>query len=75
MKTLNEFGRMQLELKSKAIQFNSIWIQIPLNWTLQLGIMLNNEASVLESFFQIFSMVGKYFSFRKFQFAFWLNKP
>jgi len=47
MKTLNEFCRMQLELKSNAIQFNSIWIQIPLNWTLQLGIMLNNEASVL----------------------------
>jgi hypothetical protein len=28
----------------------------------KLGTILNNEASVLESFFQILSMAGKYFS-------------
>ncbi len=32
------------------------------NNILQLRIILNNEASVLESFFQIFGMAGKYFS-------------
>jgi len=32
------------------------------NNILQLHIILNNEASVLESFFQIFGMASKYFS-------------
>jgi hypothetical protein len=32
------------------------------NNILQLCIILNNEASVVESFFQIFGMAGKYFS-------------
>jgi hypothetical protein len=31
------------------------------NKILQLGTILNNEASVLESFFQIFGMAGRYF--------------
>jgi hypothetical protein len=31
------------------------------NNILQLGTILNNEAGVLESFFQIFSIEGKYF--------------
>jgi hypothetical protein len=31
------------------------------NNILQLRIILNNEASVLESFFQIFGMAGRYF--------------
>jgi hypothetical protein len=30
------------------------------NKILQLGTILNNEASVLESFFQIFDMAGRY---------------
>jgi hypothetical protein len=31
------------------------------NIIFQLGTILNNEASVLESFLQIFSMAGRYF--------------
>jgi hypothetical protein len=31
------------------------------NKILQLGNILNNEASVIESFFQIFGMAGRYF--------------
>jgi hypothetical protein len=32
------------------------------NNILHLGTILNNEGSVVESFFQIFSMVGRHFS-------------
>jgi hypothetical protein len=38
------------------------------NNILQVGTILNNEAGVLESFFQVFGIEGKYFkNFRQFQ--------
>jgi hypothetical protein len=49
---------------SKVPNFNLFFIHFQ-QWNnniLQLGIILNNEASVFESFFQILDIVGWYFS-------------
>jgi hypothetical protein len=42
--------------------FGSFTFGSEINKILQLDSILNNEASVLESFFQIFGMAGRYFS-------------
>jgi hypothetical protein len=42
--------------------FWSVMFGIKNNNNLQFGIILNNEAIVLESFIQIFGMVGTHFS-------------
>jgi hypothetical protein len=59
---LGWFGTLAARCLIIFINFCHLFSGSRNNNILQLGTILNNEASMLESFFQIFGMVGRYFS-------------